>query len=270
MSYPDSALTLQSLTHRSPQRPLLVFLPGMDGTGLSLQQQVGNLQTEFDLCFLAIPPDDRTGWSSMVKQTLALMKAERGSQRPIYLAGESFGGCLALLVALQAPELLDGLILINSATSFHRQAWQCWGANLVSWMPDALYSTATIGLLPFLINLRRVPRSTQKALRQAMQAVTPRSAAWRISLLCSFQLEWSQVQALSLPTLIIASGADQLLDSQAEAHRLSQLLPDAKTVLLPLSGHACLLEPGVCLASILKQTEFLAPRCPASQINSGA
>ncbi len=40
-----------------------------------------------------------------------------------------------------------------------------------------------------------------------------------------------------VPTLLIASAADRLLPSMGEAARLAALLPDARRVTLPDSGH---------------------------------
>ncbi|MGB8699337.1 MAG: alpha/beta hydrolase [Thermosynechococcaceae cyanobacterium] len=62
---------------------------------------------------------------------------------------------------------------------------------------------------------------------------------------------------LSQPVLIIASGKDRLLPSIAEARQLVELLPNARLLILPQSGHACLLEEDVNLNQILKSQGFL-------------
>ena len=60
-----------------------------------------------------------------------------------------------------------------------------------------------------------------------------------------------------VPTLLVASAADRLLPSMAEAARLHGVLPDARRVTLPDSGHTALLEEGVALAAIMARAGFL-------------
>lgn len=70
-----------------------------------------------------------------------------------------------------------------------------------------------------------------------------------------------------MPTLLIASAADRLLPSMTEAARLAALLPDARRVTLPDSGHTALLEEGVALAAIMARAGFL-PYNPAAAVGA--
>jgi pimeloyl-ACP methyl ester carboxylesterase len=113
-----------------PERPLFVFLPGMDGGGLLLRSQIPKLANHFDIRCLAIPADDMASWEVLVSETIALIEAEKQAgkpKRPVYLCGESFGGCLAMKTVLEAPQLCDRLILVNPASSFRQQPWVQWG-----------------------------------------------------------------------------------------------------------------------------------------------
>ena len=89
-----------------------------------------------------------------------------------------------------------------------------------------------------------------------MQSVTPESAAWRLSLLSQFTVEELPLERIEQPVLILASGADRLLPSATEAERLVRYLPNAQKILLPQSGHACLLETEVKLLDILQSRRF--------------
>ncbi len=258
MSISQKRLRLLRPKEPEPTRPLLVFLPGMDGTGQLLGTQLDGLEAVFDIRCLSIPSDDLTGWSGLVEQTAALIQAEGrlGTTRPVYLCGESFGGCLALKLAAYSPELFDRMILINPASSFSRQPAMGWGATFVQWLPDPLYRLSTVGLLPFLIAPERVEPQTRRKLLAAMQSVTPESAAWRLSLLSQFSLDELPLAGLSQPVLVIASEADRLLPSGAEADRLVSYLPNAQKTVLPKSGHACLLEREIQLEEILRSQDF--------------
>ncbi|MFM7393631.1 MAG: alpha/beta fold hydrolase, partial [Cyanobium sp.] len=96
---------------------------------------------------------------------------------------------------------------------------------------------------------------------EAMQSVSPASAAFRLGLLSQFNLEGLPLDRIKQPVLVLASGADRLLPSVAEAGRLVSYLPHCQTVKLPKSGHACLLETEIRLSSILKSQNFFTDMC---------
>jgi pimeloyl-ACP methyl ester carboxylesterase len=73
-------------------------------------------------------------------------------------------------------------------------------------------------------------------------------------------MEESKLRSLNLPVLAIAGGADRLLPSVAEAQHLASVLPNAKMLVLPRCGHACLLEADVNLYEIMKAENFLESR----------
>ncbi len=260
MLVPGNDLRFLRTKAPKPTAPLFVFLPGMDGTGkLLLGAQRQALEAMFDVCCLAIPPDDLSDWSGLVAQTADLILAERQSDpnRPVYLCGESFGGCLALSLAAHAPELCDRIILINPASSFSRRPEMRLGATVAQWLLNPLYQLSTVGLLPFLIASERVDAEARRLLLAAMQSVTPESAAWRLSLLSRFDLDQLPLHQIIQPVLVIAAAADRLLPSAREADRLVRYLSNAKKMLLPKSGHACLLETAVRLDEILRSQQFL-------------
>ena len=60
--------------------------------------------------------------------------------------------------------------------------------------------------------------------------------------------------------LLIVGGSDRLLPSVNEAQRLQKILPNSKMVVLPNSGHACLLEEDINLYGILQQQNFVEPQ----------
>lgn len=234
--------------------PLLIFLPGMDGTGLLLRSQVDNLSKAFDICCLSIPGDDISSWDRLTEETIAAIAGERGSpSRAVYLCGESFGGCLALRVALRAPQLAERLILVNPASCFRQQPLVNWGPYFTRLLPKNIYPLSSLGLLPFLAALERILPGDRQSLLDAMRSVPQRTSVWRLELLRSFYLQPKELKALKLPVLLIAGARDRLLHSVSHAQLLAKHIPNTKTVVLPRSGHACLLEKEVNLYDILNE-----------------
>lgn len=242
-----------------PQFPLFVFLPGMDGTGQLLRAQTAGLEVAFDVRCLAIPPDDLTNWEDLAQRVVDLVKTEvRGEpDREIYLCGESFGGCLAMEVAALAPDLFDRLILVNPASSFNRRPWIGWGAQLSRHLPQAVYHWSSVSFLPLLAAFEKIAPLDRQALIEAVRSVPQATSTWRMDLLRQFEVPIEQLRSLTIPTLILASGKDRLLPSLVEGYRLKAAFQNAEVVVLPESGHTCLLEVDVNLYEILKQHESL-------------
>jgi pimeloyl-ACP methyl ester carboxylesterase len=245
-----------------PDRPLFIFLPGMDGSGLLLRPQIPKLAHDFDIRCLTIPADDMASWDVLVSETIALIESEKqaGNQRPVYLCGESFGGCLAMKLVVEASHLFDRLILVNPASSFRQQPWVQWGSYLTQWLPANLYPLSVIGLLPVLASLGKMAPGDRHALLKAMQAVPQSTSVWRLALVRSFNVHENELRTVKQPTLVIASGADRLLPSIAEAKLLVKVIPNAEMVMLANSGHACLLETDVDLHEIMQAHNFLTHR----------
>lgn len=69
----------------------------------------------FEVRCMHVPVHDRTSYEGLVKFVENVIRDEHSKNptRPIYLVGESFGGCLALSVAANNPMIDLVLILVN-------------------------------------------------------------------------------------------------------------------------------------------------------------
>jgi pimeloyl-ACP methyl ester carboxylesterase len=234
-----------------PHLPLLVLFPGIDGTGKLFNRQIPGLIDRFNVRCLSIATNDLTGWKGLVDRAVSLILSELAQGQALYLCGESFGACFAMQVAQQLGTKIDRLILINPASSFARQPLLAAGSALSGLMPDALYSLSAMILVNFLINGDRVAPAERQSLIEAILSVHPQTAAWRLNLLRQFPIDSIVPKLIDIPTLLIAGGLDRLLPSSLEISILSQLLSKSKTLLLPTSGHACLLERDIHLSDLL-------------------
>lgn len=232
--------------------PLLVLMPGMDGTGHLWRSQLPQLAAHFDVRCLSIPPHNLATWAELSDQVIHLIKQEALENREVYLCGESFGACLAMQVAIRLPNLYHRLILINPASSFSRLPWLGWAGQACSWLPEPIYYLSTWLGLPLLAALERINPEDRIAILRAVQSVPQNTVAWRLGMLWDFQITPQQLQQLRQPVLILAGGSDRILPSLQESDRLCQHLPQAKVIILPKSGHACMLETEISLDAILQ------------------
>lgn len=244
----------------NPDKPLFIFLPGMDETGKPLLElQTKGLEVDFDVRWFVIPPTDLNEWDLLAEDVIQLTQAELATAHPrsIYLCGESFGGCLALQVIMTRPDLFDRLILINPASSFASVPWLDLGSFLLPLTPHWLYDLSSITALLFLAQLTRVSFPGLCGLLESVQSAPKKTAERRLVLMRQFKVDAEKLCQFKQPTLLIAGQHDRLLPSVVEIHRLAKIFPQAQTVILPHSGHACLVESDVNLDQILRETNFV-------------
>lgn len=257
--------------------PILFFLPGMDGLGLGLILHHKSLGRVFDVRCMHIPTQDRTPFEELVVWVEESLRAEHSScpNKPIYLVGDSFGGCLALAVAARNPDIDLVVILANPATSFDRSPLQPL-LPLLEVMPDELHTTVPY-LLSFImgdpvkmatVNINTAALSAQyfEQLAANLTAMLPRLSSladilpketmlWKLKLLkAGAAYANSRLHAVKAEVLVLASGKDNMIPSKDEAWRLLKSLKNCNVRYFKDNGHTILLEDGINLLTIIKGT----------------
>ncbi|GLT57160.1 hypothetical protein SLA2020_301480 [Shorea laevis] len=264
---------------RDPNSPLLLFLPGIDGTGLGLITHHHKLGKIFDMWCLHIPLKDRTSYMGLLKLVEETVRSANytSPNRPIYLVGESLGGCIALDVAARNPDIDLVLILANPATSFSRSQLPPL-IPLLEVMPDHLLPvvkhtlTSLIGeplrlAVDNLVKGLPLPQTDGQfsedivALPTYLSVLTdvlPRETLlWKLHMLKSASASCnSHLHAVKAQSLILCSGRDQLLPSREEGQRLYKALPKCEIRRFEESGHFLFLDDNIDLVTVLKGASF--------------
>ncbi|CAK9229154.1 unnamed protein product [Sphagnum troendelagicum] len=279
----------KAATHNDDNdRPLLLYVPGMDCTGKGIASQLPTLAAAgYDIRCVYIPSDNRSTWQELVQMVCHLLQKEveedeegtettqkqqqpRQYRRHLTVVGESFGACLALRLALASPSLITHLVLINPATNFAQNnplVSFCASTGLLAFFPQTLYQIAQDLMLPLMVKRNRVSIKDHETLLSPVDFVPAECGAWRFSMLNdSTGLSDVDIQSINMPTLLFASAKDWVLPSMAECARLQCLLPNAKRVILPESGHTALLEASIDLAKMLETHGFVVPPEPTSTL----
>ncbi|KAJ1283785.1 hypothetical protein BS78_03G153200 [Paspalum vaginatum] len=255
--------------------PLLLFLPGTDGVGMGLILHHKSLGKVFEVRCLHIPVNDRTPFEGLLQTVEKSIKHEHdlSPDRPIYIVGDSFGGCLAVAVAARNPQIDLVLILVNPATSFAQTPLQPILPLLES-MPSEFHVTVPY-LLSFVMgdplkmasvsieNNLSPPETLQKLsdsltsmlpLLSELADIIPRDTLlWKLKLLkTGAAYANSRLHAVQAEVLLLASGNDNLLPSGDEADRLFKALKNCRVRYFKDNGHTLLLEDGVNLLSVIK------------------
>lgn len=118
--------------------PLLIYLPGLDGFGISATAQFDDLSSSFELWRMTGSRDNnQVSFSDLVNSVVKFVKDATSSTgsiespREVVLVGESFGGLLTCAVSMALKKVqskrkmfLKGMVLVNPATSFDQTNWE--------------------------------------------------------------------------------------------------------------------------------------------------
>ena len=103
----DGAPEVRSFETASPDgKPIMLYIPGIEFSGYSFHLQADELGEDFDVRYFTVPQADRTPFDGLVSTVSEAVTQLSADGRPVYLLGESFGGALALSVALCTPNSL--------------------------------------------------------------------------------------------------------------------------------------------------------------------
>lgn len=222
--------------------PSFIFVPGLDGTALLFYRQVPLLAKKFHVLTFPLPNDPHCTMDSLVevlREVIEKLLTEHGKDK-VLLCGESFGGALSLSFALAHPELLRGLVIVNSFPKI-RKPIQLWtGPWLLKAMPW--------GAMPLVRRFTAAKLHSPHALpedlaefHKRMIHVGKEGYIRRLEILRHYDIR-NRLHEIKTPTLFLAGELDQLVPSVQEAEFMASHMPHAKVVRLKRYGHICLIN----------------------------
>lgn len=228
----------------------LVLVPGMDGTGRLFYAQVPLLAPTYRVATFVLR-DSAADMDILVQDLAELVRGMTPNGAPAVICGESFGGTLAMSLAVRHPELVRALVVVNSFPRFlpqHRLDAALVALRLVPWGTMALVRRLTA----FRMHSRYTHRTELHRFLQEMRYTTREGYMNRLRILKRYDMR-PDLHRISAPALFIASDGDHLVPSVEQARYMIERVPDARLHVLQGHGHICLIAPGVDLAQILAQ-----------------
>jgi pimeloyl-ACP methyl ester carboxylesterase len=231
--------------------PPIVLVPGIDGTALLFYRQQPLLAAHFDVVAfpLTTHEPDKMTMESLVAD-LALLIEEIADEKAIVI-GESFGGALAMSLAVSHPELVAGLVIVNSFPYFDERLKLRIAPRLlrlVPWGAMPIVRRYTSGHL----HSPHTDASDIEQFRERAKSIDRDSYIRRLEILSSYDLRDRLVEIVA-PTLFLAGDRDRLVPSVRWATYMHERTRQSSMTVLEGYGHVCLIDHDLDL------TEYVLP-----------
>lgn len=218
------------LSSRASLLPILVLLPGLDGTGKLFGEFVRVAGASLDSMIVAYPTDQPLGYDELQ----AIVMPALPKDRRFVLLGESFSGPLSIRIAATQPACLVGLILCGT---FARNPfrWLGWARPLAGHLP--VKSLPRWVRAPLMWGSLSPDRATSQ-MERAMSGVATAVIRHRIGALLAVD-ETESLRSLEIPTLVLRAARDRVI-SKASSRWITNTLPQAQ--LIEVDGPHLLLQ----------------------------
>lgn len=224
--------------------PELVYVPGLDGSGELLLGAAQRLEEHFRLGRLCYQLSEwrapETAYAGLARSIVERFDAD-GITRPLIVA-ESFGVAVALRIALDFPERVRGLLLVNGFARYQNQARLRAGRALSAVLPPVLFRVGRyLGAQQSLF----APRKNAQVLTEfrALKRLKM-DAGYRFRMAMIQSVDWlDELDRVACPTHVFASECDRVVGSVRAGKQIVERIPGARFELIPKAGHLVLALP---------------------------
>lgn len=228
----------------------LVLVPGMNGTGELFYRQVPKLERSFRVATYALR-DDAASLDLLAADLAHVVETIAPVDRRAVVVGESFGGAVALTFALQHPERVAALVILNSFPHFapqFRLQLAIAGLTILPWGAMRLVRRLTA----FRLHSPHTHRAEVRQFIARTASATRAGYINRLRILRAYDVR-ERLREIAAPTLFLAAEYDHLVPSVAQATFMSRRVPGSVVRVLAGHGHICLIAPDLDLERILRE-----------------
>lgn len=235
--------------------PPLIYVPGLDGTGLLFYRQIRVLMHRFRIITFRLR-DDAMSMDALVADIAQHLDRVVPDGTPAIVVGESFGGALAMRFALAHPDRVAALVILNSFSRISptvKLHAAIAGLHLVPWRTMQFVRKLTA----WRLHSSHTKKEEIQRFLMLTSATTRTGYLNRLRILTQYDMR-EDLHALHMPTLFLAADEDHLIPSVPQATFMSAIVPDATVRILKGHGHGCFLAPDMNLNQLLH--EWMATR----------
>jgi pimeloyl-ACP methyl ester carboxylesterase len=243
------------------QGPPLVLVPGLNGTGELFYRQIPSLRQAHRVATYSLR-DDAPTLNALADDLAEVIREVAPVEQRAIVVGESFGGAVALTLALTHPERVSALVIVNSFAHLDSQVGlrlAIAGLTIVPW--------GAVSLLRRMTAFRLHSPRTGRAEIQRFISLTARATrcgyVHRLRLLRDYDVR-HRLHEVCHPTLFLAAETDRLVPAVAQAAFMTHRVPSSHMRVLDGHGHICLIAPDLDLAEILDEWQAGALSSPVA------
>ena len=241
----------------------LVYMPGIDGTGEMMLGTAARLAERFRLVRLRYESTGKSfegdGYRGLAASAADGIR-DRRIERTLVVA-ESFGVAVALRMALDHPELVAGMLLVNGFAHFEWRTKLALTRLGVRCVPRPLFDFGRRHFAPAqLFGPRRDPEAERRFLEIVGHAFDD-GYSRRLTMIARLDFR-DRLKEISQPINLVASDMDRIVPSVAAARFMRDKLPNASLEILHGGGHVVLAledEPWVERVTMLLVRTDLQP-----------
>lgn len=196
------------------------------------------LRRSFEVATFPLPDDAEATMETLVERLAGF--CSEVSEDGVILVGESFGGALSISTALAHPDLVQGLVIVNSFPWLARR-WQILFApyllRLIPW-----------GAMPLVRAYTESQLHSRHALPEDLAQFHIRARSIgkdgyirRLQLLRHYDVR-DRLSSLGAPTLFLAGNEDRLVPSERWGRYMEARVPRSELTILDGYGHLCLIN----------------------------
>lgn len=182
-----------------------------------------------------------TGYSveSSVRDLTALLDA-LGVDQPVHLVGNSFGGTIALAMAMTHPELVASVMLIEPLIEAAIIGEEEWEAKMARMLAEGMrLRTVLGGRAQYGRKLHRFYASIDALVNGTTLTTDLRGQR---------PFRGADLQSVSCPVMAVYGDNSDIID---QGYRLKQLLPNCELTVVPDCGHFLIVEASGVLCDLL-------------------
>jgi len=250
--FPDSSNDEGARLHVQGDGPPLVYIPGIDGTGLLFYRQTRLLAHRFRIITFRLR-DTATSMEELVADVAGHLDRVIDRGEKAVVVGESFGGALSMRFALSHASRIRRMVILNSfsrITPPGKLQVAIAGMHLVPWRTMQFARQLTAARL----HSSHTHRDEIKRFLMLTSGTTRDGYLNRLRILTRYDMR-PDLQSLNVPTLYLAADEDHLIPSVKQATYMAARVPNATLRVLKGHGHGCFLAPDLDLNQLLRDWE---------------
>ncbi|MAF64847.1 MAG: hypothetical protein CMJ84_04215 [Planctomycetes bacterium] len=220
----------------------LVYIPGIDGTGELLLGTRSRLAAHFRVVCLRYDLEPgvefgRDTYEGLAGSVVDVLD-ECGIEAPLLLA-ESFGGPLGLHLALDHPERVSALAIVNSFAHYRLRARLALTNAVMPRIPVSLARIVRRHVGPVMLMGPRRDAEMVSEFRRVEGLVFGEGYLRRARMLSSVDLR-PRLAQVRRPVALFASERDGIVDSVPQAREMAAAIPGATMEIIPRAAHIAL------------------------------